>query len=233
MTTVNHSEPTILAIETSTNLCSVALSYQGETFERSELGINVHSKVLLEMSDELLNQAGIQVDNLDALAVSKGPGSFTGLRIGIGVAQGLAYGSQKQMIGIDSLAALVAASKFESETIIAGIDARMGELYWCEYLLEAGGVLSKGEIQVSNAQEVLLVADNQVHLIGNAWQEHFDLLPESLKQRAVIDKAVIYPQAKEMLDLAKKAFQNRQLQDPSQFAPLYIRNNVAKKPKQN
>ena len=107
---VMKTNPVILAIETATSRCSVALCYQAHTYTRDQVGNNVHSKVLLGMVSEVLAQAGISASGIDAVAVGQGPGSFTGLRIGVGVAQGIAYGADVPMVGISSLDALAVIS---------------------------------------------------------------------------------------------------------------------------
>ena len=119
----------ILAIETATSSCSVALSVGDLMFERSEIGNNIHSQKLLSMIEAVLSESQINVSDLNAVAVGQGPGFFTGLRIGIGVAQGIAYGVNCKMLGISSLAAL-AQQALDKGYVIAGIDARMNEVYW-------------------------------------------------------------------------------------------------------
>ena len=96
----------ILAIETATSSCSAALRIDGEVVIRNEIGNNLHSQVLLGMVESLLVQAKLDAQALEAVAVGQGPGSFTGLRIGVGVGQGLAFGANCPMIGVSSLDAL-------------------------------------------------------------------------------------------------------------------------------
>ena len=117
-----NTQTVILAIETATSSCSVALNHQEGVLVRHEVGNNVHSKVLLEMVQDVLNEAGLKADDIDAVAVGQGPGSFTGLRIGVGVAQGIAYGIDAPMIGLSSLDALANQAPNDGR-IIAGIDA--------------------------------------------------------------------------------------------------------------
>ena len=145
--------PTILAIETATACCSVALSHQGELSERSLVGNNVHSQVLLEMVQDLLQLAAISVNDLDAVAVGQGPGSFTGLRIGVGVAQGIAYGADCPMIAVSSLDALAIRAPSDG-VVLAGIDARMGEVYWAEYSKNLNALERISALQVSPPEEV-------------------------------------------------------------------------------
>jgi len=137
--------PHILAIETSTSACSVALGLGDDLiFKRSQVGNNIHSQVLLTMVQEVLEEASFSVNGLNAVAVGQGPGSFTGLRIGVGVAQGIAYGVGCPMIGVSSLMALAFQSR-EEGLVIAALDARMGEVYWGCYNNECNRADSKDE----------------------------------------------------------------------------------------
>ena len=121
----------ILAIETSTEYCSVALWQDGKVSERCELVGQKHSEVLMAMLDALLKDAGIKITQVDGIAFGKGPGSFTGVRIACGVAQGLALGADVKVVGVCTLEALAQASG--RDKVIAALDARMGELYLAAY----------------------------------------------------------------------------------------------------
>ncbi len=96
----------ILALDTATERCSVALLVGNTVYSRSEIAPRDHTKKVLPMVDEVLKEAGVTLQELDALAFGRGPGSFTGVRIGIGIAQGLAFGADLPMIGISTLAAI-------------------------------------------------------------------------------------------------------------------------------
>lgn len=122
----------ILAIDTATENCSVALLVNDRVISRSEVAPRDHTKKVLPMVDEVLKEAGLTLQDLDALAFGRGPGSFTGVRIGIGIAQGLAFGAELPMIGVSTLAAMAQASyRLHGATNAAvAIDARMGEVYW-------------------------------------------------------------------------------------------------------
>lgn len=121
----------ILAIETSTEYCSVALWQDGALSERCELVGQKHSEVLLAMLDALLKEADVTLNQLDGIAFGKGPGSFTGVRIACGVAQGLALGTNLQVVGVCTLEALAQAAGHDK--VIAALDARMGEIYFAAY----------------------------------------------------------------------------------------------------
>ncbi|MGB9094038.1 MAG: tRNA (adenosine(37)-N6)-threonylcarbamoyltransferase complex dimerization subunit type 1 TsaB, partial [Gallionella sp.] len=121
----------ILALDTSTEYCSVALWEDGAVTERSELAGQKHSEMLIGMLDAVLAQAGLKLAQLDGIAFGKGPGSFTGVRIACGAAQGLAFGAGLPVAGICTLEALAEASG--KARVIAALDARMGEIYHAAY----------------------------------------------------------------------------------------------------
>ena len=121
----------ILAIDTATEACSVALNLHGVVTQRLEIAPNGHSRLVLGMAKTLLQQSELDLKQLDALAVDVGPGSFTGLRIGIGVAQGLGYGAGLKVIPVGSLEALAWA--VPHRFVLAAIDARMQQIYYGLY----------------------------------------------------------------------------------------------------
>lgn len=225
---VNPKPATILAIETATASCSVALCVAEKVVTLSEVGSNVHSQVLLEMVRDVLEKMDLKITDLDAIAVGQGPGSFTGLRIGVGVAQGLAYGANCPMIGISSLDALAHQASSEGY-VIATIDARMGEVYWCEYRASKIGVERLRSLKVTPPQEVMPSTSNKYQLVGNAWQEYQGAFNDQLIRFIEVDDEQTYPTAKSLLELARVAFDDNQLVSPVDFIPEYVRNDVAKK----
>ncbi|MFT7661659.1 MAG: tRNA threonylcarbamoyladenosine biosynthesis protein TsaB, partial [Gammaproteobacteria bacterium] len=119
----------ILAIDTVTQACSVALLTETQRYQQARFEANTHSAFVLGMVDGVLKEAALSLADIDLIAVNNGPGSFTGIRIGVGVAQGLAYGANIPVLGINALAVLAAQST-ESGSILSMIDARMGQVYW-------------------------------------------------------------------------------------------------------
>ena len=121
----------ILSIETSTSICSVAVHEDGELISLSEISeAGAHAERLMSLIEEALNSASITYSDLDAIAVSEGPGSYTGLRIGVSTAKGLAFGLSKPLIGVNTLLALASSvSAEEGELIIPVLDARRMEVY--------------------------------------------------------------------------------------------------------
>ncbi len=126
----------ILAIDTSTENCSVAIKISGNIYSRSEVASNMHSNIILTQIDEVLSDADINLDDLDAFAFVTGPGSFTGLRIGASVIQALAVAGKKPVVTVSSLQTLAQRAYEEKkyDLVLACIDARKSEIYWGLYL---------------------------------------------------------------------------------------------------
>ena len=126
---------TLLALDTSTEACSVALWHKGEKTYLDELAQRTHTKRILPMVDELLANSGINLKQVDALAFGRGPGSFTGVRVGAGIAQGLAFGADLPVIAVSNLTAMAQAAfeLHQAENVTAAIDARMNEVYFSRF----------------------------------------------------------------------------------------------------
>lgn len=222
----------IIALETATSSCSAALRINGEIVERSQVGSNVHSQVLLSMVQELLASAAISPKQLDAVAVGQGPGSFTGLRIGVGVGQGLAYGSGCPMIGVSSLMALAHAAP-NNGLVLAGIDARMGEIYWGEYLKDGAALKQLAPLQVSApsvlSNQLMSGDEGSRQLVGNAWPEYWDKFEVAFQQSNTLCKSTVFPSAANLLALAEQKYLRQEVESAIEFQPIYVRNDVAKK----
>ena len=223
----------ILALETSTEYCSVALWQDGTVRERCELVWQKHSEVLMEMLDVLLKEAGIKVKQVDGIAFGKGPGSFTGVRIACGVAQGLALGANLSVVGVCTLQALAEASG--KEKVIAAIDARMGELYLAAYKKRNGE-------WVAVIEPCLCKVDDSPSVPGESWfgvGSGFAMSSPSpggrgeLAQRyasqliGVDEKAV--PQASAVVRIGARGFAQGAAVDAALALPLYLRDKVALK----
>ena len=156
----------ILAIETAGNACSVALLNGDDCIERIRHTERGHSQLLLPMVKSVLTEARVALAECDAIAYGKGPGSFTGLRIGVGVAQGLAYGASLPVIGVSSLATL--AWQAGEPMVLACIDARMDQVYWGSYRrTESNSVHLVGSEAVSDPDHVR--AESGCWGVGSGW----------------------------------------------------------------
>jgi tRNA threonylcarbamoyladenosine biosynthesis protein TsaB len=221
----------ILAIDTSTENCSVALVIDDAYFVRREVAPRDHTKKVLPMVDDVLNEAGVALSELDALAFGRGPGSFTGVRIGIGIAQGLAFGADLPMVPISTLAAMAQGSFRLSgaQFVASAIDARMSEVYWARYArLENGDWQGIDDEKVTSPQDVAdLSCDDGYRWTqaGTGWQAY----PDQLCQLKFDTQAgeILYPDAEDIAFLAKFAFAKGDAVTVEQSSPVYLRDKVA------
>ena len=222
----------LLAIETATENCSVALCQGLNTVEIAEVIPNKHSAKLHHMIQDLLASKGMELKELDAIAVDIGPGSFTGVRIGIGVAQGLAFASSLPAIGISSLAAL--AEPHRNSLVLSAIDARMGQVYWCLFDTR-DGVAPLSDPMVSYPEQVgELISDNlndtidsEISLlgVGSGWGAYESLMTGVFQSEGLVVKEQHYPSA---VSVAKLSAQQQTI-PPAVLSAAYVRNDVAKK----
>ncbi|KEY57968.1 tRNA (adenosine(37)-N6)-threonylcarbamoyltransferase complex dimerization subunit type 1 TsaB [Serratia sp. DD3] len=220
----------ILAIDTATEACSVAIWDHGETHALFELCAREHTQRILPMVQQLLASCGLTLSQLDALAFGRGPGSFTGVRIGIGIAQGLALGADLPMLGISTLQTLAQGAwrMTGSQRVLAAIDARMGEVYWgaFERQQEGGWLESEGEAVLSPPQALERAQRLQgawSHA-GTGWEAYPDLVAGTLL--TLSDGKTLLPQAEDMLPLALMAWQQGLAVPVEQSEPTYLRNEV-------
>lgn len=221
----------ILALDTSTENCSVALLVDDQVYVRSEVAPRDHTKKVLPMVDEVLKEAGLTLAELDALAYGRGPGSFTGVRIGIGIAQGLAFGANLPMIGVSTLEAMAQGSfRLHGAThVAAAIDARMEEVYWGRYRRQESGewLVVDQECVIAPATLVeQVVADDQAWtMAGTGWDAYADALQPLVLNRTQGD--VLYPDSQDIVQVAKFMLQKGQTVPVEESSPVYLRDNVA------
>jgi tRNA threonylcarbamoyladenosine biosynthesis protein TsaB len=217
----------ILAVETSTEFCSVALWQDGVVHERIELVGQKHSEILMSMLDELLQDADVKIPQLDGIAFGKGPGSFTGVRIACGVAQGLALGSNLHTVGVCTLQALAKACGHNK--VIAALDARMGEIYLAAYE-------KQGEEWNEVVAPCLCKIEHAPAIEGKGWfgagsgfaVNNAALAARYTDQLIGLDARLV-PQASAVAQLAAIEFANGHAVDAALALPLYLRDKVALK----
>lgn len=217
----------ILALDTSTENCSVALWLDGEVVSREVLAGQQHSQLLLPMVQELLSQAGLMLNQLDGIAFGEGPGSFTGLRIGCGVAQGLAFGAGLPVAGISTLLALAAAST--GERVIACLDARIGEVYHAAYEKRGSAWETVSEPRLCYAHEAPELAGQGWVGAGSGFAAYRDALHQRYEGQLAQTNGAAFPQASAIAQLAVPLFERGKGADAALAAPVYIRNKVALK----
>ena len=212
----------IIAFDTATAACSAALWLDGDVAQRFELAPRRHGELLLPMMDALFKAASIQLSDCDAIAIGHGPGSFMGLRIAAGIAQGLAFGAQIPVITVSSLQALAQAAywKTHTESILAGWDARMQQVYWGRYRCDDGVMEAVAPDQLSFPNTIDLANYSDSLLAGNAWSIYFDGKGDNAH----------YPTAAAVAFLADRKKLRGDILLPEQIELSYLRNNVAQKP---
>lgn len=221
----------ILALDTCTESCSAALLYQGQVFECFEMTQRGHSELILGMLDNVLFQAGVSISVVDALAFGRGPGSFTGVRVGVGVAQGIAFARDIPVIPISSLAAVAqsAADELNIDHLAVAMDARMGEIYCASYQRENGLVKLVDQERVCPPQSFLPHSSLMWSGIGTGWREYDAILRECFVHQLDQVSVDYYPRAASIVKLAQAEAAAGRVLPAEQAMPVYLRNNVAKK----
>lgn len=219
----------ILAIDSSTELCSVCYTDGVRWIERREDAGQRHSALIVSLIESALAEAGCGVADLDEVAFGAGPGSFTGLRIACGIAQGLAFGASIPVRAVSSLMALAQASG--RPAVIAAIDARMSEVYWAAYRLAGAGCTHQKHAQwieivppaAAPAARVIPPAGEDWAGAGNAFAR-FTTLVATMPSSAHIDSGVEVT-ARCIAELAASG--QGVLDDAEHAIPVYVRNKVA------
>ena len=225
--TGNIPQVKLLALDTSTEACSVALQLGAEVLTLDEVCPQQHSKRILPMVQQLLSQAGIALQQLDGIVFGRGPGSFTGVRIGVGVTQGLAFGADLPVYGVSTLAAMAqAAHRLQGATqVISAIDARMAEVYIGSFQLQQGLMQPLTPEQAIKPQLLSPFAlTGQVYGVGTGWQTYAEAL--ATQQVATVLHEVLYPSAQDMLTLAQPALAAGQFISAELAEPVYVRDEV-------
>ena len=222
----------LLAIETSAEACSVALAVGGEIREKFEHAPMRHAEILLPAIHSLLAEADMPLSRLDAIAFGRGPGSFTSLRIGIGVVQGLAWGADLPVVPVSSLAAVAQQAMDLSggkRPVCVAMDARMQEVFSCQFLADGNGLARAiDEERVCSPAAVRIVADEAFIAAGNGFKRYPEL--EALAGRADQCFSDIWPRAAMVIRLAKDWLSGHEALPAMQAQPVYVRNKVADKP---
>lgn len=217
----------ILAFDTSTEYCSAALLADAGLILRDVHAGQTHSQLLLPMCQSLLDEAGMALNQLDAIAFGAGPGSFTGLRIACAVAQGLAFGVDLPVVGVGSLLALAEASG--AARVIACLDARMGEVYHGVYERVPDGWLEHSAPLLSAPAQVPLVEGDGWCGCGSGFLAYARALEARYGVALAQTRAELYPHAREIARLAAPRIEAGQGVAAELAAPLYIRDKVALK----
>jgi tRNA threonylcarbamoyladenosine biosynthesis protein TsaB len=223
----------LLAVETSAEACSAALAVGGQITDFCEHAPLRHAEVLLPAVERLLQGSGRDLSALDAIAFGRGPGSFTSLRIGIGVVQGLAWASGLPVIPVSSLAAAAQAAVDEGTVpgtrLVVALDARMDEVYTAEFCSGADGLVrADGTERVCGPEQLDLPVTGDFIAVGNGF-ERFDVLRRAAAT-SLACRPSVWPTANAVCRLAADWLRSHAPLPAAMAQPVYLRNQVAVKP---
>ena len=221
----------LLALDTCTENCSAALLIDNKLFAVSEITQRGHSERILGMLDQLFKQAGCQISDIEALVFGRGPGSFTGVRVGVAVAQGIAFAQDLPVVPVSTLAAIAQAAwqQHGVTRISVAIDARMGEVYHADFVIEQGLAVAISAEQVTAPEAVKPLDDGDWFGAGTGWAEYQQKLTANFAGQLSGVDATILPGAEAMLPLAQALLDQGEQLPAHQALPVYLRNNVTKK----
>jgi tRNA threonylcarbamoyladenosine biosynthesis protein TsaB len=219
----------ILAVDTATASCSVAIVDRASL--AAEFTVNkkeTHSKHLMEMINSVLKTSGLDLSAVDGFAVTKGPGSFTGLRIGISTVKGLAEASEKPIVGVSSLEALAVQVPFSTDLICPLIDARKGEVYFSRYRFINGHLKKQTDEQVARPENVFDDVKESCLFVGNGAVLYKSLIMEKLNSFASFAPVVHHTiRASTVAYLSLAKFKSKDTDKIETFSPHYLRRSDA------
>lgn len=214
----------MLAIETATEACSVALVDGDRRMQRQEVGARVHAAALLPWISELLAEAGLSYAELDGIAVDRGPGGFTSIRLGLGVAQGIGLAHDLPAWPVSSLATLAHAARPTGYTgrLLAVLDARMGEVYAGWFSFENDRMQAVGDEILCAPGELTALDDKAFIAAGNGFSSHGPRLRAALGPGLEREPADAWPTALAVADLATQTSPVA----AHELEPVYLRDRV-------
>ncbi len=220
----------ILSIDTATEVCSVCLSKDGEVVAIAEtMEPNSHSLQLGNLIQKVFSESRYDIQNIDAVAISEGPGSYTGLRIGVSMAKGICFSSEKPLISVGTINALAMgmADKFdENHILVPMIDARRMEVYTAKFDHLASS-LSTVYPEIINQNSFAEEARNKkIVLFGNGAKKCYDIIDSNNK--ILVEN--VYSSSRHMVNIAHEKLRNQEFVDVAYFEPLYLKEFIAAKP---
>ena len=219
----------ILNLETTTKNCSVSLACDGKLVALKELnnGQYSHAEYLNPFIDDVLKEAGINFADLKAIAVSKGPGSYTGLRIGVSTAKGLCYALNIPLVAVDTLEIVARQLSIKEGQIVSVLDARRMEVYQAIFDTDYQCIEKTKAVVVTSEVYLEKLEKNKLHFVGNATDKMREVLAHK--------HAVFYPQsspsARDMVTISYTKFKQSQFEDVAYFEPFYLKDFIAVKKK--
>ena len=217
----------LLAFETATEACSVALWLDGEVLERFDIAPRRHAELSLPWAEQLLAEAGVAKAQLDAIAVGRGPGAFTGVRLAVALAQGIALALDRPVVPVSTLAALALRASGGADTrVLAAIDARMGEVYIGAFALRDGDAVPLSAECVAKP-ELFDPPEGTWQGAGTGFAAAEGALQRKLGARLRDADPQALPHAADVARLAALAFARGEALPPERVEPAYLRDNVA------
>lgn len=218
----------LLAIETATEACSVALWCDGVLRERFEVAPRRHTELVLPWADALLAEAGIAKTQIDVIACGRGPGAFTGVRLAVALTQGLALALDRPVVAVSTLAALAfAANAAPGEAVLAAIDARMGEVYLAAFEREPEDVRLLGSEHLLRPVAASPDPSRRWIGVGTGFDAEQGALRTALGSTVVRVDAAALPHAAAVARLAVQAYARGEIVAPERLEPAYLRDKVA------
>jgi tRNA threonylcarbamoyladenosine biosynthesis protein TsaB len=222
-----------LALDTSSNACSVALQIGDEITTSHVIKPREHTAILIPMIEQILRDADEALEDLDGIVLGNGPGSFIGMRIAASVVQGIAYAAGIKVVPVSSLAAIAAEAfaTHEGERVVVTQDARMSEVYLAIFSRDADGLpRAEGDVSLHNTSETIAEQSGGAMLAAGAgWQSYPEFL--EINSRLIVGRVdVLYPNARYLLSSGIRNWDAGRAISPEQIVPEYVRMKVADKP---
>lgn len=224
--TTNATTVNFLALDASTEALSIVLNINGQVFHHFEECPQQHSQKILPLIDSLLERAGCRLADLDVIGFGQGPGSFTGVRISVAIAQGLAYACKLPLVGVSTLQMMAqqAYQQTGATEVFSAIDARMGEIYFAHYTLTENNIMTLvGDEQVLKP-ELVSIDDIHAVAVGTGWKTY----PETIDQVTgiTLNPNITLPDALYMSAVVSDDFTQKRSVEAAQAQPKYVRDTV-------
>lgn len=220
----------LIALETSTEQCSAALYLDGEIHAVRVRAVRRHGELILGQVEQLLQEADISRASLDGVAVGRGPGAFTGVRLGLGVAQGMAFALDRPVVPVSTLQALAQQALqggCRPTAVLAALDARMGEIYWSLCPVRGERVERAPEQVGAPAAVEVAWPEAKRYALGSAFAAFPDLATRLGLEASAVDADAL-PDAREVALLAVDAWERGEAVAPEEAQPVYVRDDVAR-----
>ncbi len=224
--------PNFLALETSTDACSVALLVDGRVATSFEVAPRRHNQRIFTMLHEVLGEGGLGSCSLDAIAYGQGPGSFTGLRVVASAVQGLGFSRGLPAVPVCTLSCQTQTAVRKGlvrpgDYVVSTLDAQIGEFYWRLLKVKEDGLEVLGPAQVCRPEDCVVDREGlHLHWVGSGAR-YLQEIPEELRSRVTSVHAEVLPAAEDLIPIAQVQWRAGQVQQPHEVAPLYIRDEIS------